>query len=1584
MDLVLSEGCSRLAVDLSDRTNPDDVIRAYGTCLGSAISAVDHVHAYVTWLRSKQYRIADEDEMQRVKEILKTGFSASDTVISTYARTLRSLLSCEVLPAKFSITNSIQVANYELHDEVDCLFHTKEYVDGRWTTKSEWFAGVVVNKRAATSADNYEVFWVGHKPCRSGVNKNPTWVSVHILRRHIDGTAVGSDEEWLNLQKIRGFHIEPYIPQPPKPKPRLTPIPARKSSRVPIPVSNLCQKEKKKRVTDEEVVVGDQEEVDDGEEDESTDQEDDDGDEEEEASDDVAMIDNEEEEVDDNDEEEDDHPQARFRTMLQVFKDVDKAIVTLMGLHSGLPAHASLFDDLSSSLISVAHFAAEHYCNSAYDSLASTTLTELASYEGQENVKLPHSTKFLESLSAYGFCVTTRLWTREEILCLAIAILDPRLNFTGINPKDGVNSQTSYRGMAHLDPRIQRIFYERLRSYGFVNPRFHPEKLQAFSSVVINGGGSWQQDTFWEFPLGTRFQMDSTAVPFMFEVSAGIGALEADGVYVASTSRKNGKPVYIQVSKQEYKGFAGQVGFEQCLKPQLRTVLKSKFLDSQGNRLDACSPRVFLCLSGSKWGIQMLPAYGSDFCIFELNWLEQTCHIEANAFCYLEFDEFEARWQKCSVSVNVICSCSTDVIQNHQHAFSFGPVKVANLKARKKQAPTPLRPQGFHTDGPIRFNRELFSCKGKLHPNAPSCSKKRPGLWIDLWDNPLNEFLPQHFSIMQESFSALFGVFAGTYIQTPASESAKRKDTVLNVNTPLGCAVVFTFAWKHRGKGDDGHVVKNEAPVAVHARPHLYCFSSDLRRFPTVDLEACLEFLSVCAQKQPDAGSGLFALDTLQTFDRTSAPGHRDAKDVHSFFNCQSDLNAYIFDQLCQQRAQKKTAVKTVENWMLKLHWVSDHTLSLAIYGQDDARVDAVSACFDSDQPTLLDSQGVRYNLVGDPRKLSEFPADTPDAVAFRTQFDTTLLPVAQCLMNLLVDDWQQSSLLSLLNVLNAYAIVNSNIDGTVGDAIKSLEGIKQLKGFYHRPGVVSDEVEFSNFTPVLESFSFSHSSSGFVSPAYWTAQRKCIIMPLFYVADNPDAGDGPCVSACTTSPLVVGSPASAPLVTSSAPSVVGLPSIDAGDGPCVSACTTSPLVVGSPASAPLVTSSAPSVVGLPSIARGLFPSDVKAEDITWDVWKDCMVQGVGLCHVWNVYTKGRVFDDIAIQLVGTSDKSLIVNRTVHYDEHSNAVICTQAGQLAQNGQREVVHFESVCDSFAAWAISKGVSDYRAYHDAFFETKNLVLVECGGRGNCFYLSCMFLLQTFFPEEVKETTHMGLRTATVNHLNSHYKNIMTPAGPVHCLLPGASVVADDDDALERIVQNYCSEQGQSGEWVEDPCVHVFADLMNISITMFHTGAINPVEINPKAGIDARRNLTLWSDGNHYMVKYMPLIPKPSSKLNPSQAVVDKTCVTISAKGLKDLLRKNVVHCKQVKSIVSLPPRSISASFHSRFEIRYRAMLRIMRMRMKDRQRTEVMEEDEGVAGGEGWRKGDNKRNTFLFVIFYVDDFGINMRLTSELV
>ncbi len=96
---------------------------------------------------------------------------------------------------------------------------------------------------------------------------------------------------------------------------------------------------------------------------------------------------------------------------------------------------------------------------------------------------------------------------------------------------------------------------------------------------------------------------------------------------------------------------------------------------------------------------------------------------------------------------------------------------------------------------------------------------------------------------------------------------------------------MFTFSWKHRGKGDcdesDGSGEDHDDALPdIHARPHFYVYSTDLRKLPTVDVETSLEFMSICANDSAgatdttaDADSRLQVLDCLQTFTPETADG---------------------------------------------------------------------------------------------------------------------------------------------------------------------------------------------------------------------------------------------------------------------------------------------------------------------------------------------------------------------------------------------------------------------------------------------------------------------------------------------------------------------------------------------------------------------------------------------------------------------------------------------------------------------------------------------------------------------------------------
>ena len=426
----------------------------------------------------------------------------------------------------------------------------------------------------------------------------------------------------------------------------------------------------------------------------------------------------------------------------------------------------------------------------------------------------------------------------------------------------------------------------------------------------------------------------------------------------------------------------------------------------------------------------------------------------------MDFDKLESILQPCKLMVSNLYENSSQVLTKKSsktgHTFSFGPSKIAVSKLTIDFNPsfkvTPLDPQGFHSDGPIRSSYTLFDYSGKLKTSAPAVRQRKQHIWTNMWNNPLKKYLPDHISIMQESFSALFGIFKGTYVQTQSSLEGTRHDA-LNVNIPLGCAVLFTFAWKHRGKGDDAHTATSQSPVAVHARPHFYCLSSDMRKLPTVDFEASLEFLSVCALNQPDCGSAILALDSLQTFDAASALGHWDAPEVHEFFSNQTLLNEYVKCQLQEQRKPKATSRQNIikcSQWMLILTAAQGCHQVLLRYKDDQGslvHVPVKTACFDSTLPSFLDSNGVTYNLFGPPVDIA-FPATNPDASEFKTDFETHLYPTLNQLTVSLIDNWCESHLARLLSVLDAHAVV----DGTYFRTKEKLKGAAKIWRNDHDP----------------------------------------------------------------------------------------------------------------------------------------------------------------------------------------------------------------------------------------------------------------------------------------------------------------------------------------------------------------------------------------------------------------------------------------------------------------------------------------------------------------------------------------------------
>jgi len=98
--------------------------------------------------------------------------------------------------------------------------------------------GLVVNKRAATTKRMSRYLdWEQTLRC-SGLNVNLQWVSVHMMRRHIAGTAAGTEQEWMDVEELKSFRIEDYKPKP-KPKPQPDPSALKPRPKPPHPKPQL-------------------------------------------------------------------------------------------------------------------------------------------------------------------------------------------------------------------------------------------------------------------------------------------------------------------------------------------------------------------------------------------------------------------------------------------------------------------------------------------------------------------------------------------------------------------------------------------------------------------------------------------------------------------------------------------------------------------------------------------------------------------------------------------------------------------------------------------------------------------------------------------------------------------------------------------------------------------------------------------------------------------------------------------------------------------------------------------------------------------------------------------------------------------------------------------------------------------------------------------------------------------------------------------------------------------------------------------------------------------------------------------------
>ena len=212
----------------------------------------------------------------------------------------------------------------------------------------------------------------------------------------------------------------------------------------------------------------------------------------------------------------------------------------------------------------------------------------------------------------------------------------------------------------------------------------------------------------------------------------------------------------------------------------------------------------------------------------------------------------------------------------------------------------------------------------------------------------------------------------------------------------------------------------------------------------------------------------------------------------------------------------------------------------------------------------------------------------------------------------------------------------------------------------------------------------------------------------------------------------------------------------------------------------------------LPAFAAGCIPSDILRERIETHQWADCTADDVGVCKVFHIWTSTGL-DGVALQVLGEEEAFYINGCQVSI---LGDVITFQSASREAKTQKLSLH--GPCSDFVAWVVARQYINYKTHHQNNFRRDSMAIVDCGGKGNCFYHSALFLLKKFAPEftltlkgkaiSITNISHAELRRATCNHLQKNYANIV-----VKTLGSIISCIANLDNgnlSSDEIVNAYC--------------------------------------------------------------------------------------------------------------------------------------------------------------------------------------------------
>jgi hypothetical protein len=231
---------------------------------------------------------------------------------------------------------------------------------------------------------------------------------------------------------------------------------------------------------------------------------------------------------------------------------------------------------------------------------------------------------------------------------------------------------------------------------------------------------------------------------------------------------------------------------------------------------------------------------------------------------------------------------------------------------------------------------------------------------------------------------------------------------------------------------------------------------------------------------------------------------------------------------------------------------------------------------------------------------------------------------------------------------------------------------------------------------------------------------------------------------------------------------------------------------------------------------------------------------------------------------------------------------------------------ERLCQRHQALVLGVGNLDLTVRHSELLWASNRIFVECGGNGDCFYHSVMFLAELFLPHLARQwCNHETLRLANCRHLDTNYAIMRWPleafAGGAHGSIDFFDILLAKTSSRNRqpgaIVASFTrahqrsARRGKNGTYVETEMLCAFAQFAKVPllVTNYNVDGVlvysptgEPMHITDPAA--ARSPLHLWCTGGHYQA----LVPldKVQLKRGAVQSDVYKLC--------------HVVECKDVRS------------------------------------------------------------------------------------